>query len=82
MHFHLVDDYKKLGFSQDLLSLWAGKFVLDFGLNIFGLFLPIFLYQELGSIHAVIAWWISISFGYFLRKNIMVFEFITKTVSR
>jgi MFS family permease len=65
MHFHLVEDYKKLGFSQDLLSLWAGKLTLDFGLNIFGLFLPIFLYQELGSIHAVIAWWISISFGYF-----------------
>ncbi|MBT6690952.1 MFS transporter [Candidatus Parcubacteria bacterium] len=65
MHFHLVDDYKKLGFSKDLLSLWAGKMTLDFGLNIFGLFLPIFLYQELGSIHAVIAWWVSISFGYF-----------------
>jgi len=65
MRFHLIEDYKKIGFSQGLLSLWFGKLIQEFGLNIFGLFLPIFLYQEFDNLHAVIAWWISISLGYF-----------------
>ncbi len=66
MQFHLVDDYKKLGFSKGLISLWSGKLILEFALNLFGLFLPIFLYQELGGIDGVIAWFVIISLGYFL----------------
>jgi len=66
MHFHLVEDYKKVHFSQGLLSLWSGKVLLDFGLNIFGLFLPIVLYQVYGNTDLLIAWYISHSLGYFL----------------
>lgn len=66
MQFHLVADYKKLGFSKGLVSLWSGKLILEFALNLFGLFLPIFLYQELGGIDGVIIWFIVISLGYFL----------------
>jgi MFS family permease len=66
MHFHLPEDYKKLHFSQGLLSLWSGKVLLDFGLNIFGLFLPIVLYQAYGNSNLLIAWFISHSLGYFL----------------
>ena len=40
----ILEDYKKLGFSKDLLYLYSGKLFLDFGANVFGLFLPIFLY--------------------------------------
>jgi len=66
MQFHLVQDYRKLGFSKGLISLWSGRLILDLALNIFGLFLPIFFYQQLGSIEAVIIWFIVISLGYFL----------------
>ncbi|MBT4516944.1 MAG: MFS transporter [Candidatus Komeilibacteria bacterium] len=66
MQFHLVEDYKKIHFSQGLLSLWSGKILLDFGLNIFGLFLPIILYQAYGNTNLLIAWFISHSLGYFL----------------
>lgn len=66
MHFHLIEDYKKVHFSQGLLSLWSGKILLDFGLNVFGLFLPIILYQAYGNTDLLIAWYISHSLGYFL----------------
>lgn len=66
MHLHLVEDYKKMGFSQGLISLWSGKLLLDFGLNIFGLFLPIIFYQEFGSYTAVVLWWMAHSLGYVL----------------
>ncbi|MBU1202837.1 MFS transporter [Patescibacteria group bacterium] len=66
MRFHLVEDYKKLGFSSGLISLWSGKLLLDFGTNIFGLFLPIVLYQQFGNFDALIIWYIAISLGYFL----------------
>jgi len=66
MQFHLIEDYKKIHFSQGLLSLWSGKILLDFGLNVFGLFLPIILYQVYGSTDFLIAWYISHSLGYFL----------------
>lgn len=66
MHFHLIEDYKKLHWSQGLISLWSGKLLLDFGLNIFGLFLPIIFYQQFGSYTAVIVWWLAHSLGYVL----------------
>lgn len=66
MLFHLVEDYKKLHFSQGLLSLWSGKVLLDFSLNVFGLFLPIVLYQIYNNTDLLIAWYISHSLGYFL----------------
>lgn len=66
MIFHLVEDYKKLHFSQGLLSLWSGKVLLDFSLNVFGLFLPIVLYQVYNNTDLLIAWYISHSLGYFL----------------
>lgn len=66
MHFHLPDDYKNIKFSQGLISLWSGKLLLDFGLNIFGLFLPIFLYQQYNNADLLIIWYIAVSLGYFL----------------
>ena len=66
MQFHLVEDYKKVHFSQGLLSLWSGRIILDFGLNVFGLFLPIVLYQIYGNMDLLLIWYISHSLGYFL----------------
>lgn len=66
MHFHLPEDYRNISFSQGLISLWSGKLLLDFGLNIFGLFLPIFLYQQYHNTDLLIIWYIAVSLGYFL----------------
>ncbi len=67
MQLHLIEDYKKLGFSKGLLSLWSGKLILDFGINVFSLYLPIFLYQQYGaSINLVILWYLAHSLGYVL----------------
>ena len=62
----LIKDYKKIGFSKGLISLYSGKLVLEFGINIFALFLPIFLYQQLHNINYVILYYIIGSLGYFL----------------
>ena len=62
----LIKDYKKVGFSKGLISLYSGKLVLEFGINIFALFLPIFLYQQLHNINYVILYYILGSLGYFL----------------
>lgn len=66
MDFHLVEDYKKLGFSKGLMSLWSGKVLLDFGSNIFALFFPILLYQNFHSYTAVILYFFINSLVYFL----------------
>lgn len=65
MRFHLIDDYRKVNFSKGLVSLWSGRLLLDFGLNIFGLFLPIVFYKQFNSFPALIIWYISHSLGYF-----------------
>lgn len=65
MEFHLVNEYKKLGFSRGLMSLWSGKLFLDFGANIFTLFFPILLYQHLHSYIGVILYFLLGSLVYF-----------------
>ena len=62
----ILEDYKKLGFSKDLLYLYSGKLFLDFGANVFGLFLPIFLYQYYYNINIVILYYFLGSLLYFL----------------
>ena len=62
----ILEDYKKLGFSKDLLYLYSGKLFLDFGANVFGLFLPIFLYQHYYNIHIVILYFFLASLLYFI----------------
>ncbi len=62
----IVQDYKKLGFSKALISLHSGKLLLDFGINIFSLFLPIFLFKTYGNINFVILYFIATSLGYFI----------------
>lgn len=66
MQFHLVQEYKRLGFSKGLMSLWAGKILLDFGSNIFALFFPILLFKHFHSYQAVIAYFLINSTAYFL----------------
>lgn len=66
MDFHLANDYKKLGFSKGLMSLWSGKALLDFGSNIFLLFFPILLYQNFHSYNAVILYFLFGSLIYFV----------------
>lgn len=66
MQFHLVEDYRKIGFSHGLVSLWSGKLLLDFGIKIFGLFLPIVIYEQFGNFDALILWYIIVSLGYFV----------------
>ena len=62
----LIKDYKKIGFSKGLISLYSGKLLMDFGMKIFSLFLPIFLYQQFKDINIVIAYFVVTSLGYFL----------------
>ena len=62
----IIEDYKKLGFSKDLLSLYSGKLFLDFGAHVFGLFLPIFLYQYYNNIYIVILYYFLGSLLYFI----------------
>lgn len=62
----IVQDYKKLGFSKGLISLYSGKLLLDFGINIFSLFLPIFLFKIYDNINFVILYFLATSLGYFI----------------
>ncbi len=62
----IIEDYKKLGFSKDLLYLYSGKLFLDFGVNVFSLFLPIFLYQHYQDINIVILYYLLGSLLYFI----------------
>ncbi|MBT4850369.1 MFS transporter [Candidatus Parcubacteria bacterium] len=61
----LIDDYKKIGFSKGLISLWFGKMFLDFGGNIFALFFPILLYTHFESYNLMIAYFVLGSIFYF-----------------
>ena len=62
----IISDYKKIGFSRDLVYLYSGKLFLDFGSNVLSLFLPIFLYQQFQSINLVILYFIFGSLLYVL----------------
>ncbi len=62
----IVQDYKKLGFSKGLISLYSGKLLLDFGISIFSLFLPIFLFKTYNNINFVILYFVATSLGYFI----------------
>ena len=62
----IIEDYKKLGFSKDLLFLYSGKLFLDFGGHVFGLFLPIFLFQYYNNIYIVILYYLLGSLLYFI----------------
>jgi len=62
----ILDNYKKLGFSKDLLNLFSGKLFLNFGANVFSLFLPIFLYKYYNNIYIVILFFILSSLLYFI----------------
>ncbi len=61
----IIDDYKKIGFSKGLISLWFGKIFLDFGSNIFVLFFPILLYTHFKSYNLMIAYFVLGSSLYF-----------------
>ena len=45
----LLAQFKQVHFARGLISLYLNKLLLDFGGNIFSLFLPIFLYQQYGG---------------------------------
>jgi len=62
----ILNNYKKLGFSKDLLNLFSGKLFLNFGANVFSLFLPIFLYKYYNNIYIVILFFLLSSLLYFI----------------
>ncbi|MCB9802899.1 MFS transporter [Candidatus Nomurabacteria bacterium] len=57
----LIQDLRQVKFAKGLVNLYLGKLLLDFGSNIFGIFFPIFLYQQYKDINLVILYFI---FGY------------------
>lgn len=62
----LLADYKKVHFSKGLINLNVAKLLYEFGINLFGVFLPIFLYQQFQDINLVILYFGSSSLAYVL----------------
>jgi len=62
----LLGQFKKIHFSKGLISLYSGKLLLEFGGKIFGIFFPIFLYQQYKDINLVVLYFIIGSLGYAL----------------
>ncbi|MBT7553228.1 MFS transporter [bacterium] len=54
----LLAQFKQVRFSKGLISLYLNKLLLDFGGNIFSIFLPIFLYQQYNDINWVILYYL------------------------